>query len=80
MSYDVTVNPVWKSGPKICEAENLPALPSLEALYRFLAKNAPSCKVLSVILNCPSCGQFHARTSAPDPAGGSSGTGRSSKE
>jgi hypothetical protein len=70
--------PRWPGGPKICPTANLPAFTSKDGLSRFLKANGPSCKVLREYL-CESCGHWHAHTSAPDPAGGSSGNGRSSK-
>jgi hypothetical protein len=72
------MKPRWPNGPKICAAENLPAFETAKDLAAFLAKNAPSCKVVKK-WQCQACGHFHAYTVAPDPAGGSSGTGRSSK-
>ena len=69
-------NPVWKSGPLICSLENLPALPTPEALHEFLRKHGPSCPVIRVW----QCGShWHAQTSAPDPAGQTSGTTRTQK-
>jgi hypothetical protein len=68
----------WPGGPKICPAENLPAFQTAAGLDGFLKANSPSCKVVSK-WQCATCGHWHAYTIAPDPAGGSSGTGRSSK-
>lgn len=44
----------------------------------FVKANGPSCKVL-LEWECTGCGHWHCETSAPDPAGASSGNGRSSK-
>lgn len=83
MSYEVILkvilNPVWKTGPKVCATTLLPAFETAALLGAFLATNAPGCKVKKIIVNCPSCGMFHAETSAPVPSGGSSGTGRDAK-
>lgn len=68
----------WPSGPKQCATANLPAFETPGALDDFLKKNSPSCKVIRKY-QCAHCGHWHADTIAPDPAGGSSGTGRGSK-
>lgn len=70
--------PRWPGGPPHCHAANLPAFPTEKALDAFLKKNSPSCHVIWKWL-CNKCQHWHARTSAPDPAGQSSGTGRSQK-
>lgn len=70
--------PRWKNGPGICPVENLPALPTLKELRAFKEANGPSCKTIHE-WHCEACGHWHMKTSAPDPAGGSSGTGRGSK-
>lgn len=69
--------PRWKGGPPMCKRENLPALPSQAELDAFLKKNGPSCKVKKTF-RCAACGHWHAIIVAPDPSGGSSGSGRSS--
>jgi hypothetical protein len=66
----------WPGGPKICPVTNLPAFVDAKALADFQTKNAPSCKVVHKGL-CKHCGHWHAKTVAPDPAGASSGNGRS---
>jgi len=71
-------NPLWKSGPLICSEANLPAFESNEEMMLFIARNGPSCFVVRTWI-CEFCGQFHARTLAPDPSGISSGTGRNHK-
>lgn len=68
----------WPGGPKICSVANLPAFETEGALRAFLKANGPSCKVVKE-WQCEACGHWHAKTRAPDPAGGSSGTGRGSK-
>jgi hypothetical protein len=70
--------PRWPGGPKICSVENLPAFETVDAWRAFHKANGPSCKILKE-WQCEACGHWHARTSAPDPAGASSGNGRSSK-
>lgn len=70
--------PRWAGGPAICLAENLPAFDTQAELEEFLKRNGPSCKVHR-IWQCAVCGCWHAETSAPDPTGSSSGTGRGSK-
>ena len=76
MSATLERNPVWKSGPMICSQTNLPALVSLKDLLVFLAHNGPSCHVKR-LYQCDFCQHWHAETTAPDPSGNSSGTGRS---
>jgi hypothetical protein len=68
--------PRWPGGPKICPVVNLPAFVDSKALDEFLKTNAPSCKVVHKG-QCKHCGHWHAKTVAPDPAGASSGNGRS---
>lgn len=70
--------PRWPGGPKICPLANLPAFTTSDALRSFLKNNGPSCKVV-LEWECTGCGHWHAETSAPDPAGASSGNGRSGK-
>jgi hypothetical protein len=70
--------PRWPKGPPICKTENLPALPTEKALDDFNKANGPACKVVRK-WQCWACEHWHAETVAPDPAGGSSGTGRSSR-
>ena len=70
--------PRWPGAPPICIAANLPAHQSEADLMKFHAANGPSC-YLEYIGHCAFCGLWHARTSAPDPAGQSSGTTRHAK-
>jgi len=65
--------------PLVCIATNLPAHPSAKHYNAWHEQFGTSCKVHRV-WQCESCGMWHAETSAPDPAGSSSGTGRSSKQ
>lgn len=74
----VLSSPRWRGGPEICTAANLPAFKTREEMKAFHAKNGPSCKVLREF-ECRECGHWHMTTVAPDPAGSSSGVGRSSK-
>jgi len=70
--------PRWPGAPPICIAVNLPALDTLADLNSFLKKNGPACKVEQT-WQCETCKKWHAKTQPPDPAGSSSGVGRSSK-
>lgn len=70
--------PRWPGAPPICEKANLPAFPSKEAYMHWHERNGPGCSVKRV-WECDACGWYHADTVAPDPAGASSGTGRSNK-
>lgn len=70
--------PRWPGAPPICEATNRLAFQSRADWEFFHRANGPSCKVKKVWL-CPHCEHWHAITVAPDPAGSSSGSGRSSK-
>lgn len=73
------MNPArWPNGPRICATANLPAFASLVEWRNFHSANGPSCKIIREY-QCTDCGQWHAVTTAPDPAGASSGQGRSSK-
>lgn len=68
----------WAGGPKICSEANLPAFVDEASMRAFHKANGPSCKVLKE-WECAACGHWHMKTLAPDPAGASSGNGRSSK-
>src|SRR5205814_8545158 len=70
--------PRWSKCPPICVKENLPALASEPQLKSFLESNGPRCNVHRVWL-CKFCGHWHAKTSAPDPSGPSSGNTRTYK-
>jgi len=70
--------PRWKNAPPICLEANLPSFPTKEAYQHWHECNGPSCAVKRVWL-CDFCKHYHADTVAPNPAGNSSGTGRSSK-
>jgi hypothetical protein len=70
--------PRWPGSPSICIEANLPAFETQEMSESFRSENGPSCKVLRV-WQCDWCGLWHMQTQAPDPAGKSSGTGRSQK-
>ena len=71
-------HPRWPGGPLICPIENLPAFDTRATLDHFHKTNGPSCKVIRT-WQCDHCHHWHMETTAPDPAGGSSGTGRSTK-
>lgn len=62
----------------ICPILNLPAFPTQAEMRAFHRANGPSCKVLAEY-ECVKCGHWHMETVAPDPAGASSGMGRSAK-
>lgn len=66
----------WKGGPLICKAENLPAFETPSDLLAFHASDCPSCNIVEQ-WQCKACGWWHFDAMAPDPAGSSSGTGRS---
>lgn len=51
----------WASGPQICGYENLPALPSEDALKKFLANGTESSALLGGTWLCPKCGMWHAK-------------------
>lgn len=70
--------PRWPGAPKMCLHANLPAFKTTKDWDQFHATNSPGNKVVRVWL-CEVCEHWHAWTIACDPAGGSSGTGRSSK-
>lgn len=70
--------PRWPKGPSICPVANLPAFETQAVMKEFHEANGPGCKVIREYL-CRRCGHWHMVTRAPDPTGGSSGTGRSSK-
>lgn len=77
--YDFSLDPPrWPNGPQICSVVNLPAFETEAELDKFNAANGPSCKVDRKWL-CEHCEGWHCDVTAPDPSGGSSGTGRSSK-
>lgn len=78
MSATLIHNPVWRNGPKVCSFTMLPAFETQAALRAFHKANGPSVKVLREG-KCRECGHWHMATQAADPAGGSSGVGRSSK-
>jgi hypothetical protein len=71
--------PRWPGAPPICLHTNLPAFDSMDDYGKFEKKNMPGAKAL-IKWNCSKCGKVHVWTiGASDPAGASSGTGRSSK-
>ena len=70
--------PRWPGGPPMCAKVNLPAFETEALLLAFLMRNGPRCSV-EEIYQCPFCDLWHANTTAPDPTGSSSGTGRSHK-
>lgn len=67
-----------KNIPPICLHANLPSHASKADYYAWHERWGPGCKVHKV-WECEVCKMWHAETSPPDPAGSSSGTGRSSK-
>lgn len=76
--FNLEAKPRWPGGPLVCEVANLPAFETQDELNKFHLANGPSCKVIRQ-WQCEHCEGWHHETTAPDPAGGSSGTGRSSK-
>lgn len=71
-------NPVWKDGPTLCGATNLPAFETEKDAREFMKNNTPRASI-DLIYRCHSCGHIHVQAHGPDPAGDSSGTGRSAK-
>jgi len=74
----------WPGGPIICLKENLPAFTSKEAAldyHRGPNKTNPQYEVrlIKKIGKCGFCGWWHMVIKPRDPAGSSSGVGRSSK-
>jgi len=67
--------PRWPGAPLICLKANLPAFETMPLLNAFLEENGPSCQVVKKG-KCEFCGQYHAATIAPAPAGRTSGTSR----
>jgi hypothetical protein len=78
MSDKLFSGPNWPGGPLTCRAAHLPAFESPKALNAFAKEYCPSGKA-GPIWQCRVCRQFHCDIKAPDPAGASSGSGRSSK-
>jgi len=77
-------SPRWKGGPLICHVENLPAFPSQDAAIGWLtlpAKTNPLYDVRPIrkLWQCDHCKWWHMLIKPRDPAGSSSGTGRTSK-
>jgi hypothetical protein len=71
--------PRWKGGSVICRKANLPAFETrAEAKAYHDQIGGPRCAVYKV-WQCAYCQGWHYLSSAPDPTGGSSGTGRSHK-
>lgn len=72
------LNPCWPSSPPVCERAHLLAFSSIKEAYAWHERNSPRCS-METPFECPWCNQFHYQSTAPDPAGNSSGTGRHSK-
>jgi hypothetical protein len=70
-------NPVWPA-ISICPVAWLPAFASEKEMKDFHEANSPRCTVVRR-WKCDYCGCWHEETIAPDPAGTTSGTTRSSK-
>lgn len=75
---NTTEPPRFRGAPPQCVKANLPSFESETALREWMEKNSPRC-LIRYVWQCESCGGFHADVGAPDPAGDSSGTGRSKK-
>jgi hypothetical protein len=56
--------PRWPDGPPICPHANLPALPTPEALRRFLDTNGTLCKTRRIWQCLAGCQLWHADTIA----------------
>ena len=82
MSYAIPLlfegKPRWPGAPPVCLAENRLAFKSVAELMDWRERNSPRCSIKKVWL-CDVCKHWHHIGKAPDPAGSSSGTGRSSK-
>jgi len=70
--------PRWLNGPRICVAANLPAFATPAEMDAFKTANSPGTLVVAR-WRCKACGDFHYWGTGGDPAGGSSGTTRTSK-
>ena len=69
--------PRWPGGPPICQKENRPAFPTEADMAEFQKSNGSAGSIKSWL--CPSCSCYHYLPKPFDPAGSSSGSGRSSK-
>lgn len=70
--------PRWPGGPHICIKENLPAFATKELLFKELERFSPGVHI-DRIGKCSVCGEWHAATTAREPGGNSSGSGRYNK-
>ena len=70
--------PRWSGAPPVCVHANRMAFKTLDELTAFRETNAPGLGLIKKWL-CAVCRHWHHIGKAPDPAGASSGTGRSSK-
>jgi hypothetical protein len=70
--------PRWNGAPLVCLAANRMAFDNRAELAAFREANAPRLGLVKV-WRCKICGALHYIPKSPDPAGESSGTGRSSK-
>lgn len=71
--------PRWVGAPPICLHTNLMAFDDPSDFYKFESRNCPGNKTV-MKWKCSKCNKFHFwGVGAGDPAGSSSGTGRSSK-
>lgn len=64
--------------PPLCSQTNLPSFKTVKDLEAFHNSQTPSCHQLHR-WQCSFCGHWHSWGVAPDPTGGSSGTGRHTK-
>lgn len=70
------LNPVWKSGPRICEKSWLPSLRDLPDLMRFLNANGSQCHITRIWQCTEGCGGWHADVEQPTAIAGKFGTQR----
>lgn len=76
MTGDILSPPRWSDGPPICVAENLPAFKDPKAIDAYHKANCPGASIVAK-WQCRACALWHFDATGPDPAGSSSGTGRS---
>jgi len=79
MSAIFEPTPRWKNAPKFCIAAHRMAFATEKELHAFRSKIGMSAYPIKKLWKCEHCDCFHYDGCAPNPAGDSSGTGRSSK-
>jgi len=79
MSAIFEATPRWKNAPKFCIATHRMAFATEKELHAFRSKIGMSAYPTGKVWKCETCAHFHYDGATPNPAGDSSGTGRSSK-